>query len=353
MTSSTGQQNSAAIVPITLRVNGRTGLTLWAPPWEDDEGEEWQGFLGDGSKILLFPSVEELAAFVASGEENDLSDHPAWGQVLKATPDQLRPGAESHYDLDEVYEWASGEPDPVHVSALADVVDMVAKIADCCDDGALRRLVEGTPAYAELVDEENSYQGRDGRKRWNELGDVIADSWERAIRRVEDWLSWRGDFSASDFDGEQSAWARIGAQPIELRFNDAIYYTVRGEIPVNTDDGEDDVEIAFLGVDQSVAVFTDVADLARYCRTADGHRLAKLQWWSEVADFDQDTDFVPADDARYDLRKPSTEGADLLLDIADFCGIEADVDALSENNINRDDWASAIANVRSVLQPQD
>ena len=53
----------------------------------------------------------------------------------------------------------------MHVSALADVVDMVAKIADCCDDGKLRRLVEGTPAFAELVDEEISYQGKEGRKR--------------------------------------------------------------------------------------------------------------------------------------------------------------------------------------------
>src|SRR5581483_11578670 len=159
----------APIVPITLTVNGRTGLTLYAPPWEDEDGEEWQGFLGDGAKILLYPGTAELAAFVASGEENDLSDHPGWGQVLKARPDDLRPSADDHYDLDQVYEWAGDEPDPVHVSALANVVDMVTRIADCCDDGALRRLLEGTPAYAELVDAEVSYQGRDGRKRWDEL----------------------------------------------------------------------------------------------------------------------------------------------------------------------------------------
>ena len=48
---------SAAIVPITLTVNGRIGLTLYAPPWEDEDGEEWQGFLGDGAKILLYPST--------------------------------------------------------------------------------------------------------------------------------------------------------------------------------------------------------------------------------------------------------------------------------------------------------
>jgi hypothetical protein len=156
---------SSAIITITLTVNDRTGVTLYAPPWEDDDGEEWQGFLGDGAKILLYPNTTELAAFITSGEENDLSDHPGWGQVLKLTPDDLKPGSEEHYDLDQVYEWAAGEPDPVHVSQLANVVDMVAKIADCCDDGALRRLVEGTPAYADLVDSEVSYHGRDAGTR--------------------------------------------------------------------------------------------------------------------------------------------------------------------------------------------
>ena len=101
-----------AIVPITLTVNGRTGLTLWAPPWEDDDGEEWQGFLGDGAKILLYPSVRELADFIASGEENDLSDHPAWGQVQKLTPDQLRPGSEDAYDLDGSTSGRPASPTP-------------------------------------------------------------------------------------------------------------------------------------------------------------------------------------------------------------------------------------------------
>ncbi len=86
--------SAAAIIPITLTVNDRTGLTLWAPPWEDEDGDEWQGFLGDGQKILLYPNTADLAAFIASGEENDLSDHPAWGYVQKLRPDDLRPGGE-------------------------------------------------------------------------------------------------------------------------------------------------------------------------------------------------------------------------------------------------------------------
>ena len=339
-----------AIVAITLTVNGRTGLTLWAPPWEDDDDEEWQGFLGDGAKIVLFPTVRELADFVASGEENDLSDHPAWGRVQQLTPDQLRPASEDSYDLDGVYEWAAGEPDPVHVSALANVVDMVAKIADCCDDGALRRLVEGTPAYADLVDDEISYQGKDGRRRWNELGDTIADSWERALGRVDSWLSWRGDFTQSDLESD-SLWDRIGAEPIAIVLADATYLTVRADVPIDTED--DDTYVAFLGGDDTVAVFHDVAGLARYCRTAESHELHKLEWWEELADADDDDVFAPAEGASFDLRKPSARGAALVRELASFCRVEVDSDVLDAPSIDKADWRDVIDELRGCLQPED
>ncbi len=347
--TSASDGSSAAIIPITLTVNDRTGLTLYAPPWEDEDGEEWQGFLGDGSKILLYPNAEDLAAFIASGEENDLSDHPGWGQVLKSTPDELKPGSEDHYDLDEVYEWASGEPDPVHVSALANVVDMVARIADCCDDGALRRLVEGTPAYAELVDEEITYQGRDGKKRWNELGDTIADSWERAITRVSSWLNWQGDFTEVEFDEEQTLWERVGAEPVEIVLRDATYFTVRGQVLADVQG--DETEIAFIGGDDTVAVFTEVGDLAHYCRTAKGHRLVKLEWWSELADAEDDDTFTP--EISYDLRKPSAEGAELVRQLAQFCGLEADLDVLDGPTIDREDWRELLTEVETCLVEQD
>ncbi len=341
---------NASIVPILLTVNDRTGVTLYAPPWEDADGEEWQGFLGDGAKILVYPSTNELAAFIASGEENDLSDHPGYGLVLKATPDDLRPSPDDHYDLDAVYEWAGDEPDPVHVSSLANVVDMVGRIADCCDDGALRRLVEGTPAYAELVDEEISYQGRDGRKRWNELGDTIADSWERAINRVDSWLSWQGDFTTSEFDEDESLWERVGAQPIRIVLPDADLVTVRGE--VLADVNGDDTETAFIGGDDTVAVFTEVADLARYCRTAKEHELIKLEWWSLLADEEDDDAFAPGEDAVFDLGKPTPGGIELVRQLAEFCGLEADLDILDGPSVDRQDWRDLVTEVRTCFRPE-
>jgi hypothetical protein len=337
--------SEATILPITLAINGRIGLTLWAPPWEDDEGEEWQGFLGDGAKIVLFPNERELALFIASGEENDLSDHPAWGRVLRLTADDLRPGSDDNYDLDGVYEWAAAEPDPVHVSSLANVVDMVGKIADCCDDGALRSLIENTPEYAYLVSDDVSYQGREGRKEWAQLGDVIAETWERALTRVDSWLAWRGDFTDSELAAE-SVWSRIGAHPIEIVLPDATYLTVRAE------DGDD---VVFLGNGDNVVVFTEVADLARYCKVANDHELEHLEWWSELKDVDDADDaeiFTPDADARFDLRKPSTKGAELLRDLAIFCDLQADLGAL-DDPIDATSWAALRTEVETCLDRQD
>jgi hypothetical protein len=342
MTSATG----ASIVPITLTVNGRVGLTLWAPPWEDEDGEEWQGFLGDGTKILLFPNTRDLAQYIASGVENDLSDHPAWGRVQRLAPDQLRPSGEDAYDLDEVYEWASGDPDPVHVSALGDVVDMVSKIADCCDDGALRRLVVNTPEYAELVSDDVSYQGREGRRRWSQLGDVIAETWERAIIRVDSWLDWRGDFESSGDLEAETVWERVGAEPIELTVPGGRYLTVRA--------GTED-EILFLGHDGEVAVFTDPGDLARYCRTATEHDLTRLQWWGELTDTDPARDedvFTPADDHRYDLTAPNPAAADVLRELVDYCELDAELADL-DDPIDAATWERVATEVESCLQPQD
>ncbi len=363
MTSAT----SASIIPITLTINGKTGLTLWAPPWEDEDGEEWQGFLGDGAKILMFPNARELAEFVASSDENDLSDHPAWDAVRRLGAEGLRPGGDDAYDLDQVYDWAAGEPDPIHVSALANVVDMVAKIADCCDDGALRSLVSNTPAYVELVDEDVSYLGRDGRKRWVELGDLIVETWERAINRVDQWLSWQGDFDNVELEAE-TVWDRVGAEPIKIIFADATYVTIRGygastgeDIATTASDdpdlrGDED-DTLFMGHDGTVVVFHHLVDLAEYCRTATGHDLVRLERWAELADVEDDDLFAPTKANTYDLTKPSDSALDLVAELLDYCDLEADLDTLGDignaAKIDRKAWNTLVAEIETCLQSED
>lgn len=181
------------IVAVRLSSEGRTGITLYAPPWEDAEGEQWQGFLGDGAKIVLLGTADELNTWLGDNPDHDLSDHPAWPAFAKRGKKVLQPSEDAHYDLEAVYELAAEQPDEDTVETLANIVDMTVRIADCCEDGKLRALLNGTREYALLVEGETDYtDGKDGQAEWSRLGDVLADSWERAVARVETWLKWEG-----------------------------------------------------------------------------------------------------------------------------------------------------------------
>jgi len=109
----------------------------------------------------------------------------------------------------------------------------------------------------------------------------------------------------------------------------------------------------FLGTADNVAVFTEVADLARYCRVAEEHELRKLEWWSELADVEDDRVFTPGLDARYDLTKPSASGAELLRELIAFCDLDLDTSVLDGPSFDRDDWRDLLHEVRGCLQPQD
>lgn len=350
---------SGSIIPIQLSLEERSGITLWAPPWEDEDGDEWQGFLGDGAKIVMFPAVDDLVEFIATHKDHDLADHPDWPRVQKLTPAQLLPDAEHRYDLEGVYEWAAQDPTPVNESLLANVVEMVLRIAEACEDGALSRLVGATPEYAELVNGDEGYTGREGAKAWSELGDTIAATWERALRRVQQWLDWRGDFGVTPTvaaDEDVSSWERIGAKPIELVFSDDdIVLTVRGVV---------EGEPVFLGNDGEVAVFVEPEDLARYCGEAEDHELIKLEFWDDVADLDDEA-FIPDDRDSFDFTEPSAASAPLLKELAEFLELDADaaflgdagepIDAELDSAVELDAaaWEALVAELITCLDRQD
>jgi hypothetical protein len=183
---------SEPIVAISLAANGRRGITLFAPPWTDGDGEEWQGFLGDGSKVVLLGTSDELDGWLSEHPDHDLADHPQWPAFAAQGPAGLVPADEAHYDFDAVYEYAAGDPEPELVSELGDTVDIASRLAESCEDGALRSLLNNTREYALLVEGEVSYHGKEGAAEWTALGDVIASSWERALNRIESWLRWEG-----------------------------------------------------------------------------------------------------------------------------------------------------------------
>jgi hypothetical protein len=391
--------SEASVVPIRLVLDGRSGLTLWATPWEED-GEEWQAFLGAGSKVLLFTTTGDLREYLHSGDENDLTDHPSYKTLLRLKADQFEPEDGYDFDLDGVYDLAAGDPDPFAVSELSDLVDIVQRVAECCDDGTLLRVIEDSPEFSRLLADEVTYTGSEGDEQWSELGSAFERSWELVLDRLGGLVEWRGEppadtgddedddieevdvegddeddavepAAAADADSDEddeddededededdeedddedeeadTLWAEAGIIPISITLPTGTGYTLRTYV-------DDDAQ--FLGSDLNIDLFRTLDGLIAYCQENDEHDLADLDTWELVADGDADSLRVePADADTYDLTAPGPEAVELARDIADYCqldGVEAVLPARGE--VAFDVWVAAVAEISSCIRWQD
>jgi hypothetical protein len=201
-----------SIVPIALTLDDRTGYTLWAPPWEED-GEEWQAFLGttegDTAKVHLFPTPAALAEFCRSSTDHDLADHPVWPVVQGLGAADLTPDDDHRFDLDGVYDIASENPDRWAVDELAATVDIVGRLAECLDasggddedddgdDGdddefeAVAELV-AKPEIGSLGLGVEAFVGRAGEDAWIGVGGALDELWEDVVAELEEHFDWTG-----------------------------------------------------------------------------------------------------------------------------------------------------------------
>jgi hypothetical protein len=357
-----------SIVPIALTLDDRTGYTLWAPPWEED-GEEWQAFLGttedDTAKVHLFPTPAALAAFCRTSTDHDLADHPVWPVVAGLGAEDLTPDDDHRYDLDGVYDIAAENPDRWAVEELAATIDIVSRLAECLDTGGSEddEDVESQfEAVAELAAKPeigslglgvDAFVGRSGEDAWVGVGGVLDDLWEDVVEELNEHFDWTGAGSATvedyppaseveDVDPEEvpddvvlvddetegavaapvrtiARGGRISASPAEVAKAGAFWESV-GILPVEVVVPEgagvtlrcyvEDVA-RFLGRDGEVFLFDSPEQLARFCKGNEDHDLMEIASWPEVADTDVPP--LPADQDRYDL----TELTEVLSEVAD------------------------------------
>jgi hypothetical protein len=391
----------ASVVPIRITLDGRTGVTLWATPWEED-GEEWQAFLGAGQHVLVFGTTEEMVAHLHSGEENDLTDHPRWKDLLQLAPGELEPDEDYVFDLDGAYELALSDPDPYTVSELSDLVDLVQRVAEVCDDGTLLRLVEETPEFAQLLADDASFSGAEGEQRWTRVGTVVEQSWEPLLERFGRLVEWRGtevlaededadeDDEDEDIDvvdlnddepprsriatdieevaraavgssgevevegedptegGRYSIWEVAGILPLSITLPSGTGYTLR------TYNGEDDDPV-FLGTDLTVEMFRTADGLVDYCRSGEEHDLTEMVTWPDIAGA-EDLAVEPAPEEVYDLRRPSEDAVELALELADYCDLDGVTAALTRRragDIPFDTWTAAVTELETCLRWHD
>jgi hypothetical protein len=382
------------VVPIRLTLDGRTGVTLWATPWIED-GEEWQAFLGVGQRVLVFGTPAEMSEHLRSGEENDLTDHPRWKDLVGLTPAELEPDEDYVFDLDGAYDLAASDPDPYTVSELSDLIDLVQRVAEVCDDGTLLRLVEDTPAFAMLLSDDVSFAGSEGDERWTEVGAVVERSWEPLLERFSGLIEWRGTQVAAESppdeaeegasvvvvddeptpepapapagtqvvgeagdveavpddlteDGEFTIWEVAGILPLSITLPSGTGYTLR------TYHGNDDEPI-FLGTDLTVELFRTADGLAGYCEGDEEHDLSEMLTWPDIRGADE-LPVEPDPEEVYDLRGPSPDAIELALELADYCELEGVTAALSRRrtgDIPFDEWTLAVNEIETCIRWHD
>jgi hypothetical protein len=308
---------AADIVPIELSVTAGDLVTLWAPRWRAD-GEEWEAFLGDDENLFAFASVAELVGFVRTTGVHDLADHPAWPLVPRLPAADLRPVDTRRYDLVGVPELVAQSPDTWVIGELADVVSIARSLADVCGLDVVAEVLDSTAGFSMLDGGPLAFGGRDGKRHWDALCDVIAQRWDEVIDAVDGVIrspevdaaaldAAETELSEAQASEEQSVveaqaaaaaeiagdpaltfWSKVGIDPIRIISDLGDHYTLRCYL--------DDAPV-FLGSSGRIDVFTSPRALVRYLTDhPQGHDLDAVSTWPQVTKRAQDRELAVAVD---------------------------------------------------------
>lgn len=312
---------AADLVPIRLAVTAGDRYTLWAPRWRD-AGDEWEAFLGKDEDLYVFDTAADLVAFVRTNTDNDLTDHPAWPRLVEANAHKLNPPRSRQYDLIAVEELLADKPTKQSVRSVADALEIVSSIGTVCDLTAVTKFFNGNPSLGTLAGGVDNFTGRAGRKRWNQIGDIIGRSWSNVLAAVEGVISTPDvDAAASSraadelaeeppvevteaeteaapadaetadatesteaaverargdrvvLGGDADFWAKVGIDPIRIMTDNGTFFTLRcylGDEPV------------FLGRNGRISVFNSERALARYLADEHDHDLSDLSTYDDI-----------------------------------------------------------------------
>ena len=295
------------IVPIQLSLTAGDLVTLWAPRWREG-GEDWEAFLGDDDSLFAFPDVAQLAAFVRTTPEHDLTDHPAWSVVPDLTVAELTPQDTRRYDIIGVPELVAEDADTWTISELAEITDMVRSIADVCELDGVLEVLGAAPGFELLHQGTLPFAGREGARLWSQLVETVAERWDQVIDALDELVETPDvdpaalaaaekeiavvdeepppvtepdrEVGADEVDEDDEVggfWEGVGIDPIRITTRDGSVVTLRCYL--------DDAPV-FLGSAGRIEVFPNERALARWIADdgAEGHDLAAASTWSEVVE---------------------------------------------------------------------
>ena len=317
---------AADIVPIRLGLTKGDLYTLWAPRWRD-EGDEWEAFLGKDEDLYAFESVADLATFVRTNTDNDLTDHPAWERLTEASAHTFDPPDDHQYDLVSLQELVAEKPSEETVKQLHRTLAIASAIGSVCEMPAVTKFFNGNPVLGTVGGGIDAFAGRPGRKRWAEIEAVIGRNWDNVVDAIDEIVTIpdvdgaasekagaelaepapepevaeepdegdEGDESdvviddVVDTDHEAEAlataaeekvlgsdedfWHRVGIDPVRIMTSAGTFATLRCYL--------DDQPI-FLGRNGRVSVFGSGGALARYLADEHDHDLSDLATYDDV-----------------------------------------------------------------------
>lgn len=175
---------AADIIPIQLSLTKGDVVTLWAPTWEED-GEDWEAFLGHGDRLYVLPDAAHLAAFIRSDAPHDLTDHPSWPVAKRALADELVADDDHRFDIVGIPELVAEPPNVWSLAELADTVAMLHSLAEVCDLPAVEEILASSAGFSSAAIGQAAFLGRAGKKLWNEVGKIVASRWDTVIETLD------------------------------------------------------------------------------------------------------------------------------------------------------------------------
>jgi hypothetical protein len=318
----------AEIVPIRLGLTKGDLYTLWAPRWRD-EGDEWEAFLGKDEDLYAFESVADLAAFVRTNTDNDLTDHPAWQALTEASAHKFDPPDDRQYDLVSLEELVAEKPSEETIKELHRTLAIASAIGSVCEMPAVTKFFNGNPVLGTVGGGIDAFAGRPGRKRWAEIETVIGRAWDKVVDAIDEIVTIPdvdaaaaekaeaelaepapepedaeeiaeadadteatddADDTEAEADVEESDdladhakglvlgsdddfWLKVGIDPVRMMTSAGTYYTLRCYL--------DDQPI-FLGRNGRISVFPSERAMARYLADEHDHDLSDLATYDAI-----------------------------------------------------------------------
>jgi hypothetical protein len=319
---------AADIVPIRLALTKGDLYTLWAPRWRD-EGDEWEAFLGKDEDLYAFESVADLAAFVRTNTDNDLTDHPSWDGLTEANAHTFDPPDDHQYDLVSLQELVAEKPSEETIKELHSTLAIVSAIGSVCEMPAVTKFFNGNPMLGSVGAGIDAFAGRPGRKRWAEIEAVIGRGWDNVVDAIDEIVTIPevdkaasekaeaelaepapepepvsepeetaeaeadtedADDTEAEADVEEADdlaahaqttvlgsdddfWLKVGIDPVRMMTSGGTYYTLRCYL--------DDQPI-FLGRNGRISVFRSQGALARYLADEHDHDLSDLATYDDI-----------------------------------------------------------------------